>query len=174
MVTELAARRADELAALDIFKGCPVEDLMPLAARLQTLQAGAGQVLMQQGEQAVSFLLISTGTAEVKHLGDDDVVTVEQVSAGTIVGEIALLQDIPRTATVTTTEPLTGWIGDTDAFARMVHIPGIMSRLSATEPNCYFVPCCPATSSGPHTVTSSSPARRCTSGSCRLAFPAGR
>lgn len=132
MVTELTARRADELAALDIFQGCPVEDLMPLAARLRTLQAGAGQVLMQQGEQAVSFLLISSGTAEIKHLGDDDVVTVEQVSAGTVVGEIALLRDIPRTATVTATEPLTGWIGDTDAFTLMVHIPGIMSRLVRT------------------------------------------
>jgi CRP-like cAMP-binding protein len=131
-VTELAALRANELAALDIFEGCLVEDLMPLAASLQPLQAAAGQVLMQQGEQAVSFLLISSGTAEVKHVGDDDVVIVEQVSAGMIVGEIALLRDIPRTATVTTTEPLTGWIGDSDAFARLVHIPGIMGRLVRT------------------------------------------
>ena len=131
-MTELTALRADELAALDIFKGCPPEDLMPLAASLQPLQAAVGQVLMQQGEQAVSFLLISSGTAEIRHVADDDVVTVEQVSAGTIVGEIALLRDIPRTATVTTTEPLTGWIGDNDAFARLVHIPGIMGRLVRT------------------------------------------
>jgi protein lysine acetyltransferase len=128
MVTELTALRADELAALDIFKGCPAEDLMPLAASVQPLRAVAGQLLMRQGEQAVSFLLISSGTAEVKHVGDD-VVIVEQVSAGMIVGEIALLRDVPRTATVTTTEPLTGWIGDNDAFARLVHIPGIMGRL---------------------------------------------
>jgi CRP-like cAMP-binding protein len=130
-VTELTALRADELATLEIFRGCPPEDLMPLAASLQPLQAAAGQVLMQQGEQAVSFLLISSGAAEIKHLGDDDVVT-EQVSAGTIVGEIALLRNIPRTATVTTIAPLTGWIGDNDAFARMVHIPGIMGRLVRT------------------------------------------
>ena len=107
-MTELTARRADELAALDIFKGCPAEDLMPLAASVQPLQAAAGQVLMQQGEQAISFLLISSGSAEVRHVGDDEVVTVEQVSAGMIVGEIALLRDIPRTATVITTEPVTG------------------------------------------------------------------
>ena len=132
MVTELTALRADELAALEIFKGCPAEDLMPLAASLQPLQAAAGQILMQQGEQAVSFLLISSGMAEIKHVADDDVVTVEHVSAGTIVGEIALLRHIPRTATVTTTELLTGWIGDSDAFARLVHIPGIMSRLVRT------------------------------------------
>ncbi len=132
MVTEQTAMRADELAALDIFDGCPAEDLMPLAASLQPLQAAAGQSLMQQGEQAVSFLLIASGTAEIKHVGDDGVETVERVSAGTIVGEIALLRHIPRTATVTTTEPLTGWIGDNDAFARMVHIPGIMGRLVRT------------------------------------------
>lgn len=46
-----------------------------------------------------------------------------------IVGEIALLRDTPRTATVTTSQPLTGWIGDNDAFVPMVHIPAIMSRL---------------------------------------------
>jgi CRP-like cAMP-binding protein len=132
MVTELTALRADELTALDIFKGCPAEDLMPLAASLQPLQAAPGQILMKQGEQAVSFLLIASGMAEIKHVADDDVVTVEHVSAGTIVGEIALLRDIPRTATVTTTELLTGWIGDSDAFARLVHIPGIMSRLVRT------------------------------------------
>jgi CRP-like cAMP-binding protein len=131
-VTELTALRADELAALNIFKGCPSEDLMPLAASLRPLQAAAGQVLMQQGEQAVSFLLISSGTAEIRHVGDDGVVTVEHVSAGTVVGEIALLRDIARTATVTTTGALTGWIGDNDAFARMVHIPGIMGRLVRT------------------------------------------
>jgi protein lysine acetyltransferase len=128
-VAELTGVRADELAKIDIFEGCAVEDLMPLAASLQPLRAAAGQVLMQQGEHAVSFLLVSSGTAEVKHIGDDDVVIVEEVSPGMIVGEIALLRDSPRTATVTTNEPLTGWIGDNDAFGRMVHIPGIMPRL---------------------------------------------
>jgi CRP-like cAMP-binding protein len=128
-VAELTGVRADELATMDIFQGCPVEDLMPLAASLQPLQAAAGQVLMQQGGRAVSFLLISSGTAEVRHIGEDDIVTVEEVSPGMMVGEIALLRDTPRTATVTTREPLTGWIGDNDAFVRMVHIPGIMPRL---------------------------------------------
>ncbi|WP_343575524.1 GNAT family N-acetyltransferase [Mycobacterium sp.] len=132
MVTELTTLRADELATLEIFKGCPAEDLMPLAASLQPVQAAAGRVLMRQGEQAVSFLLIASGTVKIEHLADDDVVTVEHVCAGTIVGEIALLRRLPRTATVTTSEPLAGWIGDSDAFARLVHIPGIMTRLVRT------------------------------------------
>jgi CRP-like cAMP-binding protein len=131
-VAELTGARAEELATMDIFEGCPVEDLVPLAASVEPLRAASGQVLMQQGERAVSFLLISSGTAEIRHVGDDGAVTVEQASHGMIVGEIALLREIPRTATVTTTESLTGWIGGNDAFARMVLIPGIMQRLLRT------------------------------------------
>jgi CRP-like cAMP-binding protein len=131
-VAELTGARAEELAGMDIFEGCSAEDLMPLAASVQPLRAAAGQVLMQQGEQTVSFLLISSGSAEVMHVGDDGVLIAEQVLPGMIVGEIALLRDIPRTATVTTIEPLTGWIGGNDALARMVHIPAIMERLLRT------------------------------------------
>ena len=128
----LTAARAEDLATMDIFEGCSTEDLARLAACLQPLRAAAGQVLMQQGEQAVSFLLISSGTAEIKHVGDDGAVIVEQVSPGSLVGEIALLRDVPRTATVTAAEPLTGWIGDNDAFTRLVHIPGVLRRLLRT------------------------------------------
>ncbi|HUH72108.1 MAG TPA: GNAT family N-acetyltransferase [Mycobacterium sp.] len=117
---------------MDIFEGCSTEDLARLAACLQPLRAAAGQVLMQQGEQAVSFLLIASGTAEIKHVGDDGAVIVEQVSPGSLVGEIALLRDVPRTATVTAAEPLTGWIGDNDTFTRLVHIPGVLRRLLRT------------------------------------------
>ena len=46
-VAELTGARAEELATMDIFEGCPIEELVPLAARLQPLRAAAGQVLMQ-------------------------------------------------------------------------------------------------------------------------------
>lgn len=131
-MAELTGARVQELAAMDIFEGCPSEDLLPLAASVEPLRSPAGQVLMQQGEHAISFLLIASGGVEIKHVGDDGVVIVEQASAGMIVGEIALLRNIPRTATVTTTEPLTGWIGNNDAFARLVHIPGVAPRLLRT------------------------------------------
>lgn len=123
---------AGELAAMDIFAGCPVEDLTRLAAALKPLRADAGKVLMRQGERAVSFLLISSGTAEVRHCGDDGATIVNEVSAGMMVGEIALLRQGRRTATVTTSEPLSGWVGDGYAFAEMVQIPEVMGRLVRT------------------------------------------
>ncbi len=128
----LVAMRAAELADMEVFEGCPPEELRPLAERLRPLRAPAGQVLMRQGEQAVSFLLIESGRAEVRHVGEDDVVILDQVSAGVLVGEIALLRNQPRTATVTTTEPLSGYIGDENAFAIMAELPGITERMVRT------------------------------------------
>lgn len=131
-MAELTELRADDLATMEVFAGCRVSDLMPLAELLQPLRSAPGQALMRQGERAVSFLLISSGRVEVRHVGDDGVVMLDEVSAGRIVGEMALLRDQPRTATVTTTEALTGWIGDTDAFACMAEIPGVKDRLVRT------------------------------------------
>lgn len=123
----------DELAAMEIFRGREAEELAPLVACLQPLRAGAGQTLMAQGERAVSFLLISSGTAEINRRHDDGtVVTVDEVCASAILGEIALLRQGPRTATVTATTALTGWIGDEQGFAQMVANPQTMRRLVLT------------------------------------------
>jgi protein lysine acetyltransferase len=131
-VTDLTGERVEELAQMDIFEGSSAADLTPLAESVQPLLAAAGQVLMQQGEQAVSFLLISSGIAEIKHAGVDGVMAAGRAFPGEIVGEIALLRQVPRIATVTTTEPLSGWIGDNDAFRQVVQIPGVLPRLLRT------------------------------------------
>lgn len=121
--------RADDLAVLDVFAGCPATALVPLAAQLRPLRAAPGQVLMQQGELAVSFLIIGSGRAEVTHTGIGGHDTVAEVTPGTIAGEIALLRDGPRTATVIATEPLTGWVGGREAFATMLELPDMLEKL---------------------------------------------
>jgi protein lysine acetyltransferase len=131
-VSGLTVVRADDLAVLEVFAGTPVEALIPLAAQLRPLTAAAGQVMMHEGELAVSFLLIGSGQAEVTHAGTDGHDTVVEVKPGLIIGEIALLRNAPRTATVIATEPLTGWVGGREAFATMLEVPGIVDRLVRT------------------------------------------
>jgi protein lysine acetyltransferase len=128
-VAGLTDVRADELAALEVFAGCPIEDLVPLAAQLRPLTAAPDQVLMQQGELAVSFLLIGSGRAEVTHTGLDGHDTVAESLPGMIVGEIALLRGGPRTATVVAKESLSGWLGGREAFATMLELPGMVDKL---------------------------------------------
>jgi len=128
-VSGLTDVRADELVALEIFAGYPTGALVPLAAQLRPLTAAPGQVLMQQGELAVSFLIIASGRAEVTHTGIDGHDTVAELTPGVIAGEIALLRNGPRTATVIATEPLTGWLGGRDAFATMLELPDMFDKL---------------------------------------------
>jgi protein lysine acetyltransferase len=128
-VSGLTDVRADELAALEVFAGCPAEALVPLAAQLRPLTAAPGQVLMQQGELAVSFLIVGSGRAEVTHNGVDGHDTVAESLPGMIIGEIALLRDGPRTATVVAKEPLLGWVGGREAFATMLELPGMLEKL---------------------------------------------
>jgi len=126
---ELAVLRAAELAGMDLFKECSPEELVPVADRLRPLRAERGQVLMRQGEKATFFVLIQSGEVEVSHSGDDGSVVSGEASAGVIVGEIALLRDKPRTATVTATADVTGFVGDEKAFAAIADLPGVSDRL---------------------------------------------
>jgi protein lysine acetyltransferase len=131
-VAGLTAVSADELAGLEFFRGCRPEALAPLAAQLHPLNAAAGRVLMRQGERAESFLLIGSGRAEITHTSNDGVPMAMEFSPPLIVGEIALLKDAPRTATVVATEPLSGWSGGHGAFATMLDLPGMMDKLVRT------------------------------------------
>ncbi|MGW0159347.1 GNAT family N-acetyltransferase [Mycobacterium sp. NPDC003323] len=125
----VTAVRADELAALEFFAGCPAHSLAPLAALLQPLSASPGQVLMRQGETALTFLLIGTGHVEVTHIAAAGAPVTATLGPGAVLGEIALLRDKPRTATAVATAPMTGWVGGVDAFAALVELPGVMDRL---------------------------------------------
>jgi protein lysine acetyltransferase len=128
-VSGLTDVHADELAAMEIFAGYPTEGLVPLAAQLRPLRAAPGQVLMQQGELAVSFLIIDSGRAEVTHTGVDGHDTIAELMPGLIAGEIALLRNGTRTATVIAQEPVTGWVGGREAFATMLELPGMLDKL---------------------------------------------
>ncbi len=128
----MAAVRADELAALEFFSGCPAPTLKRLAAQLQPLVASPGDVLIRQDETALTFLLIGSGHAEVTHIGEDGEAIVVHLDPGVVIGEIALLRDKPRTATVVATTALTGWVGTRDAFAAMLDLPEVMERLVRT------------------------------------------
>jgi CRP-like cAMP-binding protein len=64
------------------------------------IRIGEGEVLMRQGEPGDLFYVIDTGSLEVSISGR----VVAILVPGDHVGEIALLRNVPRTATVTARE----------------------------------------------------------------------
>jgi protein lysine acetyltransferase len=128
-VAESITNRAAELAVLPMFADYLPADLYPLAAQLKPLHAAAGAVLARQGEPAHTFLIIDRGTARVCHQDGDGSVSEVHVGAGGIVGEIALLRRSARNATVLAEEDLRGWVGDDEAFAQLIDLPGVLPKV---------------------------------------------
>jgi MFS family permease len=111
-----ALRRTDEGGVADpgrveLIRGDPL--LAPLslatvehlAAVLQPLEFADGDWLMREGEPGDQYVLIETGSVEVSQAG----VPVRTLGPGSGVGEIALIQDVPRTASVRAVGPVTAF-----------------------------------------------------------------
>ncbi len=79
----------------------------------------SGQSLWEQGDIGDAAFIIIEGTADVI-VNREAPMVVAQVGKDDIVGEIAILVDIPRTATVTPTSELTALKITKDLFFRMI------------------------------------------------------
>jgi CRP-like cAMP-binding protein len=82
------------------------DELVSVAGLCAREGFAAGAALMRQGMVADDCFILLDGTAEVSVMVDLGPVVVASLSAGALVGEIALLCDTPRTATVTAAEPV--------------------------------------------------------------------
>ena len=98
-------RRVDildyKLALLDrvpLFGGLPQEELERIAKIVDEEDVPAGTVLTHEGRQEGYFYIIMSGTVVIERGGQ----TVNTIGDGDFLGEIALLDGGPRTATATT------------------------------------------------------------------------
>ena len=89
--------RVASLRGVPLFAGLDERSLQAVAVLAQPVDAKAGDVLILEGEQGDSFYVIVDGTVRVEH-GDR---TVRSMTAGGFLGEIALVERGPRTATAT-------------------------------------------------------------------------
>jgi hypothetical protein len=90
------------LRNLPMFAPLPLAVTELLAAALQSRQFPPGAVVLREGEPGDRFHLIADGSAAVTVRGTPR----PPLHRGDCFGEIALLRDVPRTATITAQQPL--------------------------------------------------------------------
>lgn len=98
-----------------------------LAAVMQPVAFADGDYLIREGEGGDAYLIVSSGEVEVSQGGKP----LRRLGAGSGVGEISLLRDIPRTASVQAVGPVEGFSLGRDAF--LTAVTGQRSALLAAN-----------------------------------------
>jgi CRP-like cAMP-binding protein/di/tricarboxylate transporter len=107
-LTPLASATA--LARTPLFSRLGRVDLAKLAGELEESQFKAGAVILQEGEPGDALYVIKSGEARIV-VGSDSLADRSRIvlHAGECFGEMALLADLPRTASVVAHTDLTVW-----------------------------------------------------------------
>jgi MFS family permease len=126
------------LTGVPLFAPLPGTSLEHIAGRLVPLRIEPGTVIVREGDAGDRFYVVVEGEVEISAEGKP----VATQGPGGYFGEIALLKDVPRTATVTTKTPVVLYALDREDFLATVtgHSPSakaaetvISSRLSGLQ-----------------------------------------
>ena len=93
-----------QLKAIYLFKDLPEAALKQVAQAAEPRTAQPGEVIVQENRPSDALFIIRSGSCRVHKEKDGDVQNVVVLGANSYFGEAALLDDAPRSATVTATE----------------------------------------------------------------------
>src|SRR5689334_8882190 len=99
----------DALARVDLFSGLPKKELKDLATYCREGMYSPGSVLLSQGEQGLGLFILTKGTVRItrKNSPDGAEEVLGTAGVGDVIGEMALLDNMPRSATVTAVDEVT-------------------------------------------------------------------
>lgn len=116
-----AARKAKEkrlqfLKSMEILQCLNPEELMKIADTLRTCEFAEGEFVIHEGQEGHDFFILESGTAEARKGSE----RLKEYGAAEYFGELALLNNAPRAASVVTTSRCTILSLDRAAFSRML------------------------------------------------------
>jgi CRP-like cAMP-binding protein len=92
----VARASTDVLRKVPLFSGLDDRELQEIAAQMRERTFAAGDTVTQEGAGGAGFFIVESGEADVSVGGEQR----GTIGAGDYFGEIALVRNVPRTATV--------------------------------------------------------------------------
>jgi CRP-like cAMP-binding protein len=99
-----------------LFWNCTRRELQQIAQLADEIDLREGKEMTRQGERGREFFVLLEGDADVIKDGR----TINTLGSGDFFGEIALVSDTPRTATVKATSPVRALVITDRAFRRLL------------------------------------------------------
>jgi CRP/FNR family transcriptional regulator, cyclic AMP receptor protein len=120
---------SDRLHAIPLFEECTPAELARIDSSLTAIRLETGQVVVREGHYGAELLIVAEGEVRVtRHspAGDQELAVLGR---GDFVGEIALLEGTPRTASVTAAAPSLVWVANPREFAVLMSIPSVAAAI---------------------------------------------
>ena len=121
-------QKVDLISKVPLFDRLSKRELEQIASVADEIDLAEGKELTREGESGREFFVLLEGTADVTQDGE----RVNSLESGDFFGEIALISDGPRTATVTATSPVRALVVTARSFQRLVdEMPEIQRNVLA-------------------------------------------
>jgi CRP/FNR family cyclic AMP-dependent transcriptional regulator len=119
--------KAQALGRCPFFAGLSRGELVELAKATEDMEVEEGKTLTREGESGREFFVIVDGEVSVTKDGSE----IRKLGPGEFFGEIALLEDRPRTATVKAATPLRFFVLTRQSFRSLLaHQPAIEEKVA--------------------------------------------
>jgi CRP/FNR family cyclic AMP-dependent transcriptional regulator len=124
----------DRVKAMPLFAGLNRKECRALAPRADEIDLAEGKTLVREGEWAYEFFAIEEGTVEVRR-GEQ---LLAELGPGDFFGEMGLMADTRRNATVTATTPVKVVVMTAQAFRQTAReMPEVADKIrAAIEERC--------------------------------------
>ena len=114
---------SDRLHDIPLFDGCTPEELARIDSSLTAVRLNAGQVVVHEGHYGAELLIVAEGEVRVTRHSPAGEQELAVLGRGDFVGEIALLEGTPRTASVTAVTPALVFVANPREFAVLMSVP---------------------------------------------------
>ena len=132
--------KLEALHSIPIFGACGPGDLQRISQLVDEVDIPDGRVIMRQGDPGREMFIVASGTARAERDGRH----IADFGPGGVFGEMSIIAEGPRTATVTAIEPMRAFVVghrefhslmDTYPDFKMRVLEGLATKIRRLEEN---------------------------------------